>query len=272
MKKKLIVSSTFAIVLTLFIIAIVSFFKKDRFMAQGSMYSWDLETIFADKEKFDRITSEYDIEFLYQDFSKEYLETADDSFIEDMNERGIKVYHLNGDPSWGADNGYKRIAKEIDLVANFNEKNDHKLEGIVLDIEPYASETEEKFDRSAFKTYVEQIEKSYEYCKDKDLEFFLAIPYWFDSISKSMLEKLIKNSDGVSVMNYHIDDTIKDITTEIELAKKYGKKIDTIYEIKFDRRDRFPNREAILEDYKTLKEHFAYDLLRISYHHYEDID
>lgn len=272
MNKRIVVLLILLVLLAISLPSLVNISKKETQKNFGSMYSWHLEKIYEDEEKFDRILNEYEIEVLYQDFSKDYLGSDDDSFIKKMNERGIKVYHLTGDPSWGRENGHNRIEKEIDLIADYNSKVTNKIEGIVLDIEPYVSEMEEKFDRDGFKVYIDQIEKSYEYANEKDVKLIIAIPYWFDSISKSGLEKVIKNSDGVSVMNYRIDNTIKDIKTEVELARKYDKTIDTIYEIKFDQSDRFSSLEEIRNDYKNMSEHFEYDKLRISYHHYESID
>lgn len=235
------------------------------------LYSWKLEDVLEDRDKFNSILKEYHINILYQDFTSKYLETLDDTFIKEMNEKNITVYHLAGDPSWGTENGFLSIQKEIDKVILFNQKVSFKIKGIVLDIEPYISEKEERFAKKDFFIYVKQIEKTYAYLKDKDLELILAIPYWFDSIDEYLLETLIQNTDGISVMNYKITKTNKNIQNEIKLASKYDKKIDTAYEINYKDKDYFESREAILKDYQKIKKKNDSPNLGISFHHYGSI-
>lgn len=268
--KKTIIS----LLLIIFFMAILSIDKLGIFSSNklASLYSWNLDLVTEDEDKFYDVLKEYKIGILYQDFSTDFLEDDDDSFIRDMSSFGIEVYHLNGDPSWGTKGGAKRIKKEIDRVSDFNDQTEYKIKGILLDIEPYISEREEKFDEDDFEIYVEEIEKSYQYSKERDVEFIIAIPYWFDSISSSLLERLIQSTDGISVMNYHIDKTIKNIETEVELARKYKKKIDSIYEIKYEDEESFGSKDEIVQDFKEMEEHFSYDLLKISYHHYGAIE
>ena len=54
-------------------------------------------------------------------------------------------------------------------------------------------------------------------------------------------------------MNYNIDKTVKNISFENKLSKKYDKKINTIYEINFDEDNYFSSWDEIKKDYKKLK-------------------
>lgn len=235
------------------------------------LYSWHLSTIQSDKEKFLNVLKDYDINVIYQSFDNSFLELKDDSFIKDMNSKNIKVYYLGGDPSWGKINGFEKIKNKVDGVIEFNKMATNKISGIVLDIEPYVSEKEEILQVEDFKIYVEEIKRTYEYTKENNLELILAIPYWFDIIDESLLEELIINCDGISIMNYNIKNTSKNIKEEISLSKKYNKKIDTIYEVDYEDEGYFKSSASILRDYKRIKKNNDIETLGISYHHFDSM-
>ena len=241
--------------------------KENSVINDAILYSWHLEDILKQKERFYTVVEEYQIRTLYQDFSSEYLKQMDSSFIKEMKENGIEVYHLAGDPSWGRKNGFEKIKKEIDKVSQFNDNSEYHLTGLLLDIEPYVSEKEEKFASADFEVYVEEIKKAYAYIKGRNLELRIAIPYWLDSIDMNLLEELIKNTDGVSVMNYNIKKTSKNIENEVEIARKYKKHIDTIYEIEYDDEEYFTSRDEIVKDFQKIKRENSLNSLKIAYHH-----
>lgn len=259
MKKILYISST----LFIMILGIIFFFPKNE---TRILYSWDLEEIIEDENTFEKVLKEYKINTIYQDFTKEFLDNQDDSFISNITSKNIEIYHLAGDPSWGTKNGFEKIKKEIDLVIQFNQNTIHKLKGIVLDIEPYADEIIEEFELDSFKDYVEEIKKTYSYTQEENLELILAIPYWFDHISTDLLEELIQNTDGISVMNYIPNKTSENIKEEIQYAKKYQKQINTIYEI--DKNNEITLKE-IEKDYQEIKKENQLKSLGIAYHYYK---
>ncbi len=262
--------TTFLAILLSFLLLVlfISIFKAKTVIYESSLYSWKLDEILEDPMKFYKVLKEYNVKVLYQDFSSEFLEKGDDSFLKEMDDREIAVYHLAGDPSWGRKEGYEKIKREVKKVLAFNEKVEMPIRGIILDIEPYVSEKSEEFLVEDFEVYVEQIEKSYDYCKRHDLELLLAIPYWFDSIDDDLLKRVIKNSDGISVMNYKISKTASKIKREVELANKYDKKIDSIYEVEYGKEGYFASKEDILKDFANLLEENPSGNLMISFHHY----
>lgn len=245
--------------------------KEEEKTYDRILYSWHMSTITNDKEKFENIIKDYDINIIYQDFTKEFLEKKDDTFIKEMKNKNIKVYHLGGDPSWGKKEGFEKIKLEIDRVIEFNKMATNKIVGIVLDIEPYISEKEEILQKEDFQIYVEEIKKAYTYTKENKLEMILAIPYWFETIDKKLLEEVVKNTDEISVMNYKITKTSKNIQEEIELAKKYQKKINTIYEVNYEDEGYFKSKTSIIRDYKKIKENNKCENLGIAYHHYDSM-
>ena len=236
------------------------------------LYSWDMDYINEENySNINKIIDALNINILYQDFSSEYLSNTNNTFLEQMKKKNVDVYHLAGDSSWGFKNGYKDIIEEINKIVFYNNNVSNKIKGIVLDIEPYASEKFEdtSFSLEEFKIYVEQIKKSCSLAKEHNLEFILVIPYWFDKIDKDLFEQLISYVDEISVMNYNIHKTFQNISFENEISKKYRKKINTIYEINFGKDNYFSNWNQIKKDYKNLKK--EYGKIGIAYHHYGSI-
>ena len=267
MKKKILI-----LFFALLILLLICVLKKEQVTDSNReriLYSWDLETILEDPKTFDTILKEYQINTIYQDFKKEYLKEADNKFLKEMKEKNISVYALAGDPTWGMKEGFLRIADEINRVEEYNRKVEIPMKGIVLDIEPYISEKESNFAIEDFEVYVGEIKKTYRYLKNKNLELILAIPYWFDRIDMSLLEELVEYTDGISVMNYNIKRTVENIQEEVNLAKKYQKKINTIYEIEYGNKDYFSSLEEIINDFNQIQKEYSDQPIGISYHHYK---
>lgn len=255
----------------LLILFILFWNYKEEIPNNHILYSWNLEDIKENEQKFEQILKDYHITTIYQDFTSEYFENVQNDFIKQMSKEKIDIYHLAGDPSWGRENGFLKIAGEIDKLEEYNQKVPYKIKGIVLDIEPYVSEKEEKFAIEDFEIYVKEIKKSYRYIQDKNLELILAIPYWFDHIDIALLESLIQNADGISIMNYSKNKTIKNMKEEWSLAKKYQKQINTIYEIEYDKEDYFSSKEEIEKDFNKIKNAYQDYPIDIAYHHYKSM-
>lgn len=245
------------VVITFFIMSI-SFGCNNKVENNRILYSWHMKNI--SDIKLIKTIKKLNINILYQDFSTDYLNGNDSTFIEKMNKNNVKVYHLCGDSSWGIKGNNKTI-KEIDKVINYNKNNEYKISGIVFDIESYTLDSYNE------NNYIEIIEKAYEYCRKNNVYMILCIPTW---MKKNTLEKLIYNSDEISVMNYNINKTISNIKEEISLAKQYNKKVNTIYETNFNNKKYFSNFNEIEDDYQKIINNYDYSI-SIAFHHYNSI-
>lgn len=236
---------------------------------ENILYSWSMDAV-EDKELEDYI-SKYNIKELYQDFSTKYLEEEDSSFIHLMHNMDVLVYHLAGDPSWGKDLKADKMKKEIDKVLAFNNRNEEKIDGIVFDIESYTDSSDVKSgkDDFDFDTYTKSIINAYNYAKNYNLYMVIAIPVWFEKVSIENLEELISSGcDEISLMNYNIKYTRKNIEEEIDLAKKYNKSVNTIYEINFSNDKYFQSYDEINSDFKDIYNYYNYNKLKKAYHYY----
>ena len=266
------------ILLTLSIIILFGCNKEEEIIKKDlnynrSLYSWYFKNVLNDLDKFNTFIEGNKINRVYQKVSDTYLEKDDketEKFIKDLNDKKIEVYYLDGEPSWGEEDGYKSIIEVIDKVLEFNSTHNSKFNGLLLDIEPYTSEKIEHFEDEHFEIYLKQIKKVYSYSKDKDIKILLAIPSWFDKENFDMFKELIKNCDGISVMNYDINNTVENIKNEYEYAYKYDKFIETIYEIGFEKDYTFNSFDEIEEDYKNIIYKYS-NYVGLSYHHYGDL-
>lgn len=248
------------IVIILFVIVscmilLLGIIKKDN-VNYGIMYSWNND-IFDNSNSLE-ILENNNIKVVYQYFNKDNF---DYSVLK--NYKDIDFYYLCGERDWIDDISF--VKNEIDYVYEVNKKDDI-LKGIVFDVEPYV-ENKDDFD---FLKYVEIFEKAYKYASSKGIKMIICIPTWFNTIDEKLLEKLILNSDGVSLMNYDTKYTLENIEEEVEYARKYNKEINTIYELDFSK-DYFKSMDEIKEDFSRIDKHYHYDKLSIAYHYFTDL-
>lgn len=251
------------IILIMFVILLLLLLKKEK---NNILYSWNMDTL-SDERLFD-VIDEYNIGTLYQDFSSNYLDNIDNTFVEQLSQINVDVYHLCGEPSWAIEKDAYNMIKEIDKIINYNSNVLNKIKGIVFDIEPY-TESKDNFD---FELYVNNMKLAYQYAKAKSLKMVIVMPIWFDKLDITLLEELIINgADELSLMNYNINKTESNIKNEVLIAKKYNKYINTIYEVNYNKDNYFKSKEEIDKDFKKIYETYKYSKLRKAYHYYDKI-
>lgn len=130
--------------------------------------------------------------------------------------RSFNTMILAGDSSWNADD-LKRV---VEAAAEL------KADGVVFDIES---------DYATLAANLEKLENELEELENEEptLPVYVCIPFWLDTQAggKALVERIIKTTDGVFVMNYYRSDERAQVECEYNLAKEYGKAIWTIYEL-----------------------------------------
>lgn len=130
---------------------------------------------------------------------------------------GYNIYLLAGDPSWGVD----------DIEQVVEEAEEKRADGVLFDIE------------GDYETLASDLS-----LLESDLPIYVCIPFWLE---EELQEQIIKEVDGVVVMNYFKGNERLNIQKAIETAEKYGKVILTAYELQ-------PVGEYGLEEYNTYNE------------------
>ena len=141
----------------------------------------------------------------------------------------LSSYHtfiLAGSPEWG-------VAEMTKVV---EEAKKLKVDGVVFDIES---------DYAALAANLEELQNELQE-SNTDFPVYVCIPFWLDTQSggEVLVERIIKATDGVFVMNYYRSDERAQAECEYSLAKAYGKATWTIYELQ-------PVGMYDLKDYNT---------------------
>ena len=160
-------------------------------------------------------------------FAWEGVEEADEQLLEnyridtifmDINHYsaipGYNIYLLAGDTSWGVDDMQKVV----------EEAEEKRADGVLFDIE------------DNYVTLASNLS-----LLESNLPIYVCMPFWLE---EELQEQIIKEVDGVVVMNYSKGNERLNIQKAIETAEKYGKVILTAYELQ-------PVGEYGLEEYNT---------------------
>lgn len=195
-------------------------------------------------------------------------------FVTDLKvKKNVNVYDLIGNPLWY--NKPEEFIKRIDRVKNYNDivPIESKVKGVVFDVEPWVlgdgnwSQVE----------YANTIKKVYEHAKTVDIEIIIVIPFWLEQVNS---EIIIENSDKTIVMNYNIKSPVKFIKEEIELAKKYDKRIATAAETKKVDSDygvdttttyHYVGVDRLKQDWKDIYNTYEYSKLEFSLHDFNSV-
>ena len=127
---------------------------------------------------------------------------------------GYNIYLLAGDPSWRVD----------DMEQVVEEAEEKRADGVLFDIE------------GNYVTLASNLS-----LLESDLPIYVCMPFWLE---EELQEQIIKEVDGVIVMNYSKGNERLNIQKTIEMAEKCGKVILTAYELQ-------PVGEYGLEEYNT---------------------
>lgn len=252
--------------------------EEKEYRDTTSMYAWGETTLVKGEEAEDvyKTLKDLKVTTLYQSIrSSNMNKESIADIIKGYNEQGIEVYRLTGDPSWVYDNSDAK--KDIDEIVAYNKTvdEDSKIVGINLDVEPHGNKEQwQKNHQEVFTQYVKSMTDIYNYAKQYDIQVAICVNDWFTNYEGT--EELFANAaDTYSVMNYVRNRMFRKISTEIDLAEKYNKKIESISNIMstVDESQSYYNdgMDKVLEDQKTLMDIYKYKNLRTSFHHYRPI-
>ena len=250
-----------------------------------AMYSWGHHYIYEENEAIlQDVMERTECNILYQEVASNA--SADDvaAFLQRRGEHNQTVYYLCGNATWSIEEGATSMLREVDrAIAYNNAAGEHKFVGIQFDVEPYCLED---FDANAdeyMAQYVENSKLAYAKAHEAGLLVEICIPYWWDSAYgyDEQLEDLIANAcDSVAVMNYYKKQKeAEHIENEVELCKKYNKKITNITEtippglhgLTEDNTYYNDGIDAIEEMWNILDGYFQYDKLGYSFHYLDEV-
>lgn len=156
---------------------------------------------------------------LYQEIPEGEEEQAV-SFLCDMEKAGIRVLLLTGRPEWGLDPQAAALKEEVDRAAALAKRSGGALEGLMVDVEPYLTQSWEEDETRVMEGYVSAMVAARQYANRQGLALLACIPYWYDNDHSEALARLIEEGcDGVAVMNYYRSGEASHIQAEADLAR-----------------------------------------------------
>lgn len=249
--------------------------QEDEMPFGAGVFSWERLPSASDI----RCMRDNGITELYQYLKPEYSFDEVITFLKLMSENEIDVYILDGEPEWSYEEEYQGMKNVLDKVRTFNSDLNRReqIKGIVLDVEPYVLDKWHSTPRQLLDEYTANVVRLKEDSKDAEfeLQIYVCIPYSYDLMGHDkVLRTLIKETDGVMVLNYNKGNEAANIKREAALARWYKKRLVNVYELQPGLLSQTNNSityyndgiEAVKENYKNLLDEYPSHNIALAYH------
>lgn len=195
------------------------------------MFEWNEETVYAPHDTMDLVRA-LSITRWYQEFPDDAV--AMEKFAEYLHGNSVDVYALLGSVEWGFEADGASLTEALQTLVRYNESvsEQQRLDGVMVDVEPYTSSRFKREPEKYMSYYVDGMIQAYNAVQGSGLRIVLCIPRHYDDKGLTdELERLIANGcDEVAVMNYECGKEVEKIETEAMFAQQYGKELHCILE------------------------------------------
>ena len=207
--------------------------EQDKVYQETGMFEWSEEAVCEPEEAL-YLAKELGITKWYQETNGMTEVEATGKFVKALHNRKIEVYALLGAVEWGYEEDGATLLAHLEKIVQYNVQSSEKekFDGVMLDIEPYISDSWKENPEEYMDRYISCMKKGYKFTQKNHLRTAICIPRHYDNQGlTSGLEELIKEPcDEVAVMNYSCGNEIEAIRTEAALSEKYGKELHCILE------------------------------------------
>lgn len=197
------------------------------------MFEWQEERV-KDRNDVNELIKKFQITDWYQELSVPVDRKTTAAFVSHLHQSKVKAYALVGETEWGYEaDGASLIAYLEELVRyNAGVKPAERLDGVMVDVEPYTRSRWKEDPAGHMETYISGMIKAYRYAQKHDLIFIACIPRHYDDQGLTeLLEILIRDGcDEVAVMDYDCGAEAEKLETEARFAEKYDKALHCILE------------------------------------------
>ncbi|WP_302952896.1 hypothetical protein [Holdemania filiformis] len=197
------------------------------------MFEWQEERV-KDRNDVNELIGKFQITDWYQELSVPVDRKTTAAFVSHLHQSKVKAYALVGETEWGYEaDGASLIAYLEELVRyNAGVKPAERLDGVMVDVEPYTRSRWKEDPARHMETYVSGMIEAYRYAQKHDLIFIACIPRHYDDQGLTeLLEILIRDGcDEVAVMDYDCGAEAEKLETEARFAEKYDKALHCILE------------------------------------------
>lgn len=141
------------------------------------------------------------------------------------NEMNIIVFAIDGSPEYIRDQ--RALLENAKRLVEFNQKHSYRIEGLLIDIEPYILKDFSINKNDILKMYV-QLLRDLKMITENKILLNTVIPFWYDELfceDTPLLNHIFRLSDEITVMSYRTDlEEIEKISEEELCLGLYFKK------------------------------------------------
>lgn len=244
-----------------------------------SMWVWEIEEI-TNLENILPTYKALGVDCVYQYASKNKIEAnveALSTYISQLHENHISCYAMDGEPGWY--NNIETMKTFIDSVYTYNVSHpNEKFDGIIFDIEPYASE-DSLTNKERITLWRDNAREVYLYANGLGIKIIFTNPVWYSNADYAgTVLSFTTFSDGISYMNYSKSYLIENIREEVEIARDNDCWIESISELNIpsssldtDITFYYDGLGAVHEAWDKMKQAFNYEKMSFSYHYLSPI-
>lgn len=193
-----------------------------------SIWSWKSEEI-LNPENTMEFCKKFKINRIYQHISTSVVSYSDiRKFTKILQENGIMVNWLVGDPTWATTKKQSCMDAILNLVSYNNSVNNEyeKIGTIQLDVEPHALPEWEENEVEILNGFMEMTDMAYKLCQQNNLSLNMCVTPWLDGKSYenkygtgNVYDFISKHSNTTTLMAYNKSGYLSLVEKEI----RYGK-------------------------------------------------
>lgn len=255
--------------------------KENRDKAsQTGVFSWEHEYMEKESAKvLGNLMNQLECSNIYQEIPSDIDAETLHRFMREQTEQGHQVYALSGQREWGVEEDGHSMLEIVEQVNAWNRRlpEQDRITGIMWDVEPYLLDEWDEDADAVMEQYVDNCIRSYKKAEKCHLTVLACIPLFYDRHGfEKQLERLIeKGCDGIAVMNYHKEDEIGQIETEVGLAREHNKTVIHITELQEPGRHELTEEntyyhdgiDAVWDSWREIEGYFRYEKLGFAWHY-----
>jgi len=200
------------------------------------------------------------------------------TFIAHLHHAGIKAAALMGEPTWVYEKNRQKMLRRIRFVLKYNDNtiDPARFDAIHLDIEPHTLAEWGDYKKFLLNNLAETIKLANNLTSrgKQRLSLEIDIPTFYHKVDKTALEKIVQNSDSMTIMAYErltTESVMKSLENIFALVNRMGKQVVIGLNAKeFGEKEMLENLIKNVGDRVSLEKSFSGFAIH-DFHHYRDL-
>ena len=200
------------------------------------------------------------------------------TFIAHLHHADIKAAALMGEPTWVYEKNRQKMLRRIRFVLEYNDNtiDPARFDAIHLDIEPHTLAEWGDYKKFLLNNLAETIKLANNLTSrgQQRLPLEIDIPTFYHKVDKTALEKIVQNSDSMTIMAYErltTESVMKSVENIFALVNRMGKQVVIGLNAKeFGEKEMLENLIKNVGDRVSLEKSFSGFAIH-DFHHYRDL-